>query len=263
MVFFALMAAFAVLPWEKISSFFLKLAPSPKSNLPVPVISPEFERRECIKYICAFYGDFESFWCRYEKRFVVLNREQVEIIFAEYMSKVMVARDEARLRKERWRQRIIFWNQLQPGVHQMGNEYRLGALAILLLYLAYEVAGSVWNFLSWCGSLIVWLFTDAISFSLLWFIGKLLLWFGVSWAAWSLLIKIGFVQRFVEVLLQGLYYISLPFFLLLVPVRWIKSGCETFAEFASVFYEENCPPIILVNEDEAAVESVAQNGEEV
>ncbi len=120
-----------------------------------------------------------------------------------------------------------------------------------------------WNALCWVGGFIAYLFTDAISWSFVVFAGKIVLWIGLSIFGIALLLHFGCVQKFLDVFLRGVGYITPPSYIVLAPCRWIKNGFNNTCEFISMFYEENCPPIKVVSREEALVESVAQDGEEV
>ena len=41
--------------------------------------------------------------------FSILTKEEVTNIYNEYMPKIIIARQEAELRRKKWRERIIFW----------------------------------------------------------------------------------------------------------------------------------------------------------
>lgn len=254
--FKGLCACFKLLPTDKIKSALSNFKPKDK----VEKSSLALDRKNCIKCICDFQGDFEEFW-RFYHEWKHLKKEEAALLFTEYMPKVIEGRLKYKLRKERWRNRIIFWTNFSRVFIKWAMNVLYFALAGLFLYVAYLVSVPIWNFMCWSVDFIIWLFTDAISLSLFFFIAKILLYGTILFIGIIFILKIGFFGVFSRTISNGLGYISPPFYLLLVPFRWIRDGFKATREFVLMFYEENCPPITLVNDEEAIVESKTQNEE--
>lgn len=262
-VLFASAEVLGSIPFEKVFNWFsFDLPERNKVKEPTP-ITIEDERRSFLAALCGHYNTFEDLWVFYSSKFRFLKEEEAKAVFDEYMPKIIAARERSRQRKERWRQRIIFWTNFSRVFIKWLMNIGYFALVGLLLYAGYAFMGVAWDFICWIGSCIAWLFTDAISFSVLTFFGKIFMWSALVYLVVFLAVKLEVVQRFIDALLKGFNYISPPFYVAAVPFRWIKTGCVNFWEFVSMFYEENCPPIKLVTPEEAIVESVAHEGEEV
>ncbi len=136
-------------------------------------------------------------------------------------------------------------------------------LGCFFLYLTYAFIGVVFGAVVWVAECISWLFTDAVSWSFVIFMGKFFLWFGGVGFFIYILLRTTILDKFFGTFGKGISYIAPPFYIAAVPFRWIGDGWIGLCEFVSMFYEENCPPIKLVSKEEAVVESIAQNGEEV
>lgn len=225
--------------------------------------SQKSQKKKCLEFICAYSGDFENFWKSYSNIFHDLDKISVKVMFDEYMPKVEEARKSAELRKRKWRERIIFWTNFSRVFIKWAMNVAYLALVSLLLYGFYTFAGTILNGLSWCCSFIYWLFTDSVSLDFVIFLGKVIFYNGLAGFVFYILFRIGVLSRFMHTVDKGFGYILPPLAILLVPFRWMKSGWNNACEFISMFYEENCPPVKLVDEKEALVESIAQNGEEV
>jgi hypothetical protein len=258
----ALYSCIDLIPWGKIRAFIVSFLPEKVEKEKCrPELTAEMERRVCIKYICEWSGDLEGFLKCY--CFTFLTKEDMFDIYNEYMPKVIVARQEAELRRKKWRERIIFWtNFSQVFIKWALNVFYFG-LTVLMFGLVYLIAYPVFSFMCWLPEFVVWLFEDGVSWMFLWYIGKLLLWATLVMGIISVLVRTGVAGKFFATLFQGLKFISPPAFVFTVPFNWMKTAIVNTAEFIAMFYEENCPPITIISEDEAVVESVARNGEEV
>lgn len=263
LVFSAIVATFDLVPWGKIKTFFSKFFPKKKCSDECcnPEIDAAMERRFCIKYICEWHTDIDSFLACY--CFNHLTKEDVTALYNEYMPRVLQAREEAKLRKEKWRQTIIFWTNFSQVFIKWALNVLYFGLTALLLWGVYEAAFPVWDFMCWLPSFVYWLLSDLGTLSALWIACKLLFWATIIVGFISFVFTSGAGEKFLVALVQGYKYISPPFVIFLLPFKWIKSGWDNTLEFVSMFYEENCPPVTIISEEEAAVESVARNGEEV
>jgi hypothetical protein len=259
----ALYACLDLIPWGSIKAFFAGFFPPPKAKKvhSKPELTAEMERRICIKYICEWHSDLESFLACY--CFTLLSKEDVINTYNEYMHKVLRAREEAELRKKKWRETIIFWtNFSQVFIKWALNLVYLG-LAAILLGLVYLIAYPVFSFICWVPGFVLWLFEDGVSWVIVWMTVKLLFWSTIVMGVISVLVRTGIAGKFFANVFHGLKYIMPPTYIVTVPFNWIVQSGVNAIEFIAMFYEENCPPVTIISEEEAAVESVARNGEEV
>lgn len=260
----ALYIALDLIPTDKIIYFFSNLIPKlQKKEVEKLPLTLEQERKQWIDWISKHNFDgytFDILWK--STNFLVLKREEAKSMFDKYIILLKEAREIARIRREKYKARIIFWtNFSRVFIKWMMNVGYFG-LGCLFLYLFYEFSEIVWWLISTIGKFIAWLFTDSISWEVFLFIGKVILWFGGVLISLYFFFKIGVVQKFLDVFLDGLTYLSPPFYLFKVFGRWVAAGWNNTVEFVSMFYEENCPPIKLITTEESVAESIAQNGEE-
>lgn len=249
-------------PWGKMKAAFNKLKLKRNQDVHVAAYIPtaEDERLMAIKDICEWESgiEFIHFWNARFVRYNILKQEDVEKIFNETMPKVMEARKRAKARKDKLRERMIFWtNFSRVFIKWSLNAFYIG-LVMFVLYGLYLVAGPAWDLVSWIASGIYSLFTDEVSLGVLWAGCKIALWGAVFIGITYALCRLGWIQRFADALLAGLSKLCPPFYLVGYLFGWIGSGFRSVKEFVSMFYEENCPPIVLVSSEESLVEAVAE-----
>lgn len=260
----AIVAGCEAIPMDKIAKLFswLKL-PKRDPNAPKPERrkrSAAVETRFTVDRCCEWDDkhDFNYFYAFYCGNYETLTREQVEAVYKEYMPKVIEARQRAKARKDKLRERLIFWTNFSRVFIKWTLNVFYFVLTLGVLYGLYLAAGPVWTFVSWVGGGIYWLFTDTGSLESAWFILKGVFWTALITGVFVSLFRIGFMQRFAEVACDGMAKLAPPFYLIGRLFGWIIDGWNHVIEFCKMFYEENCPPIVLVSEEEAAVEAVAE-----
>lgn len=266
----AVIAGLRAVPWDKIGEFFAKFKPKPDPNKkkPAEVIPPKAtkgtERVTAVNLICdlGVGWDFESFWNSKSYHFNLLDRQEVEAIFNEYMPKIIEAHERAKKRKEELRKMLIFWTNFSRVFIKWFLNVFYVALALVALYLVVLAVPYIWDGLCWFGNGIYWLFTDGGSVEMLLFVLKItglgLLFGGIIFV----LAKVGFLQRFWEGMCHGCSKLAPPFYVVPKFFAWVGGGFTAAGEFVKMFYEENCPPITLVSPEEAKVEEIATGEKE-
>ena len=260
----AFIAGFNGIPWEKIGKLVPSMPKAPPSDQPAVQLvkrkrSAATENRATVNLCCDWDNtDFVTFWGTHGPMYETMTRDEVEVVFKEWMPKVIEARNRSKVRKDKMRERLIFWTNFSRVFSKGFLNVFYFLLAAAALYIMYYVAGPVWDGLCWFAKGVYWLFTDAGSLSFLLLLGKVLFFMAVLFGGFYVLAKVGFIQRFVTSVGNGLAYLSPPFYLVGRFFDWLKGGWDSVVEFVSMFYEENCPPIILVTPEEAAVEAVAE-----
>lgn len=226
--------------------------------------TPDIEAKAVVNFCCEWGYEvddsFDRFWYIHNSNFGFeeLDREKVEAIFKEYYPKVIAARKLSQIKKEKLKERLIFWTNFSRVFIKWALNVFYFLLAAAVFYFMYLIAGSVWDFLCWFGNGIYWMFTDKDSLS---FMGFML---GMVFVAISMiaiqvfLFRIGFMRKFGDVLGDGLMKLAPPFYLIGKFFGWIGRGWNNLVDFCKMFYEENCPPIVLVSEEEAAIESIVE-----
>lgn len=268
-------AIYNAIPWQMIKDSIaeLKLKLRPNVNLDQPqeakVVNPEKhkanERFMIMKYICNSYKDidkdeditFDQFWGLNSHRLNFHTQEETKAIFDEYMPKVKEARERAKKRKEDIRNALIFWTNFSRVFIKWSLNILYFALTILVMYFAYMALEPAWNILCWIGDTIYWMFTDASFLSAVLFLLKwsVILVFFVS--TFVLLSKIGFIHKLAQGMHYGFVKVLPPFYILGRFIQWIGSGISSTIEFIKMFYEENCPPIVIVSPEEEKIEEIA------
>jgi hypothetical protein len=265
--FAAATAAVAESPiWAKIGNFLAKFKPArkpvdPYAPPPPKKRRPEVERRATISFMIEWTGNYENpdpFWTTYGHNYETLTEAEVKALFVEYMPKILAAREESRIRKEKRKQRMIFWINFSRVFIKWSLNVFYVLLSAAALYGLIWIAGPAWSTLCWVAGGIYWLFTDVGCLSVLWFIAKMVFFVLLFGGTVALLMRLGWIQKFGEVAGDGLSKLAPPFYVVGRFFDWIGKCCEKFIEFCKMFYEENCPPIKLVTDEEAAIAEVAE-----
>lgn len=200
------------------------------------------------------WRDFDFFWDYHRHHFEILTEEEAKEKHATVVKKLEKAERHAEERKKKLRARLAFW----------ANFSRVFIKWLLnIAYIALAVFG-VWAAISLIGpffSLIGMLFTANYVPFLLFLVKGVAICFAVAGIVYGLA-QIGFVEKCRRAAVAGGKTAFIPVELLwniiCVPFAWIRMGFEHFMDFVSIFYEENCPPINIVsNEDESIEEAVS------
>jgi hypothetical protein len=262
--------AWSQIPWLKLMSLIEKMIPEKKEKAESKAsqVTIEQEKQQfvsvCRDWIIDAGHNLESFpslWSHCESKFVHLNSETAEEMFKKYAPKIVEARERAIKRKEKMQERIVFWtNFSQVFIKGALNVFYVG-ICLGVLYLLYLLAGPAWDALCAIADGIVWIFSNTGSLSILFFALKIILWAVAFAAAIYGLARMGWIQKFFETAGTGVKKLSPPFYLVGKLFGWVVGGFVAVAEFVSMFYEQNCPPIVLVSPEDEIIEKVAE-GEE-
>lgn len=266
--------AFKSVPWDKIGGFLSSTwaavvpqkKPGEEKPKPAPVVDPAVlrarERRFLVDTIVKFKYDaarWESFWCCNGNEFKTLLEAEVKKLYEEYVAKVEEARKRREAKQKAIRDKLIFWTNFSRVFIKWALNIFYVCLALAALYLVVLAVPYVWEGLCWFGNGVVWLFSDHGSLETLLFIGKLVLYAGIVTGGIVVLARIGFIQKFWEGLCHGWCKLTdTPFAMIGRFFAWVGSGFTAIGEFCKMFYEENCPPIVLISPEDAAVEAVAE-----
>lgn len=261
--------AFGSVEWSKalILISWIKLPEFPKAPFPPPPTPEELkllERTKMVEHLICYVGEFKTFWASWGSQYPNLGEEDAQKVFDAYMPKILEARESREKRKQMWKDRLVFWTNFSRVFFKWGMNLFYIALAAGLLYVGYHVAEPIVSFVMWVGHGIWWFFTEfdfASSLTFIWFLTKIFFAILVVVAAVALLARIGWIQAFLSLCWSGLSKINLPGYLLGILWGWVCAGCRNTSEFVAMFYEENCPPIILVSPEDEAVDKI-EKGEE-
>jgi hypothetical protein len=260
-----------VAAWEFLKAQWTRLVP-PRTELverPAQVRSLSFQRIRFVRELARWFvqtpigGEkFETFWEKGLGRFDPLTEDEARSLYAGVEQKILEARAKAEARRKWVRDRILFWTNFSRVFFKWAMYALYAGLTVGALYLVYSIAGPCWDALCWVGGQVRYLFTDAGFFLTLWEVLKgvlkILVGAGVISGAFYLLLRVGFLRRFLDLAGRGLRVVGYPLYIFPVIGDWLASGWNNLTEFVGVFYQENCPAIVLVSEEEAAVDEAVE-----
>jgi hypothetical protein len=272
-----------MLPWDKVGAFLDRLnrcferAPKPpreKSEASEEEVQAERLKDDKKKLLarmlqvathgdsysrcsCEPYGvdDFERFWRNYDIR--TLPKEQAEAFYVTRMAKIIETQRRVKERKEKMRQRLIFWTNFSQVFLKWFFNICYIALAIFVFWALFKITPPVFFFVV---DFVKLLFTfDVLPF---------LIWVGI-WLVRFLVVVVptviviyGFVrfeivQKCGVAMGSSIMAVSPPFVLVaqwfVLPFIWGGNGICNTIEFVKMFYEENCPPITIISGEEEMI----------
>lgn len=208
--------------------------------------------------------DFDYLWREMSYKFLIMTEEEAHQVHKEFVHIIETAR---RRRAER-EAAMRAWFATMANVSQFVIKCLLYVIyAGLAVALAAGIYYGTMPFIGLCGSVcsaigtffsdvFVWM-KETMTAELL---TTVLVWGGSIAAAITVLTLFclaGAKLRVGQLMLRGtvstVQFVSPPFvftgWLLSLPFRGIVAVVKGFGEFVSVFYEENCPPITIVNDE--------------
>lgn len=265
---FAMFNALSAFPLDKVCHCMDRFKASSIGASYIRTKIAEDERTDTYNFCREFFTShaelhvqFDEFWNTHVVKYIFLDKEAVKAIFLDYMPKVIEARERQKLIKDQFRERMVFWINFSRVFIKWAMNVLYFVLTGLALYVAYLLASPVWWGMCWLADGIHFLFTDEGSVSFLLLFVKVFLFLGLVGGAMYGLAKAGFLQRFGTAMSSGWTYINPPFYLAGHLFCWVVGGIKSASEFVSMFYEENCPPIILVSPEEEKLEEIVTKGD--
>lgn len=214
------------------------------------------EKRKLLQYMITLDTNmsFDSVWYVCSHSYCSLSRQEAKEFYEARIDKIIAAKIKAQERKERLRQRLIFWTNFSHVFLKWFFNIGYIALAIVVMWLLWLIVPpciggiialcgflmtfEVWPFLTWAGT---WLVRIGAVGGTLATIGYLVWRFQIVRKSFCI-IGDSIAVAAPPVVLVGTWC--------LLPVRWVCSACDHTAEFIKMFYEENCPPITIVSEED-------------
>ncbi len=200
---------------------------------------------------------FESFWSYHSSVFSLLDKEEVKTRYEELVVKIEEAQERAEISRKRMRDRILFWVNFSRAIIKWFLYVFYIAIGLGALWLASVCFWPVIGFFGWLFN-----FEFSSLLPLLVFSGKILIGAILVTGVVMLVRRFKVVQTCGSAAWEGAVACSPPFVLLVgmvcAPFKWIAKGFMNAKEFVEVFYEENCPPISIVSDDEAAIEEAIE-----
>lgn len=194
--------------------------------------------------------NFEVFFNDRNNNFVSMSREEVERKWTEVRDKILAAEEIAKEKRELLKQRIAFWVNVSRVVIKSALN-----LFYVTLVLAIVYAVSVWGLPAfWVVAKCVWWLTVGF-FSFAWVVPVFQVLFSVGV---MLAVIVGLSKVAPKVAPKVLDTVVVTPWNIFVDAN--KSAlnkfvdvCTCVIEFIEVFYEENCPPVTIVDEGEADI----------
>lgn len=261
--------AIGMLPWETVGNFFAKikkaLTPEKKVREPRQPTDAELaaerlkrEKKELLTYMLRLtYGEdqFDRFWDHYGYEFREIQKEQAEAFYVTRMAKIIATKKRVEEKKERMRQRLIFWTNFSHVFLKWFFNICYVLLAVFVAWVLYKIVPPcIFGIIDF----VKFLFTFEIMPVLI-FLGTWLVRIGVVGGAFAIVIwgfwRFQLIRKCGAALGSSLVAVSPPFVLVggwcLLPFKWIAAAFNNTVEFIEMFYKENCPPIeIISGEDE-------------
>ena len=197
------------------------------------------------------YTDFDKYW-DFCEGFYYWEKEELREKYKVIHEKVLRYKLLEKERKDRLRARIVFWVNFSRGfIKTFLNVFYVGLFLGVAYFFTFEVVPVM-------ASMVKWLFTVSwlpvlIVLAKATGIGALVL--GSLYGLWKMGSKVS--GPLADGATKTLSIISIPFSLSIQIMSGIfgyagKMG-DHVGEFISVFYEENCPPIKIVDEVEQEI----------
>lgn len=202
--------------------------------------------------------NFERFESYYS--FGILSQDEAKEIWQKEASRLLAIKQRAEARKENMRQRILFWvNFSQIFIKAFFNiAYFALFAAVAYLSIFYLAPALLWVGkealqLLWASATVDWIYVLKLAVAIIINIAIL---FAVVGATSFVLVKL--VEKTKEkapnVFAKAIFPLVAIKDMFKSFFRWVGSGIECTLEFIHMFYEENCPPINIVKDDELATE---------
>ena len=212
----------------------------------------QMEYKEILKYLKhpGWWIGFDHFWESKKSIFMNLTQEEVESKYNELVTKYKGAAARAEERRKKFRDRLIFWVNFSRVLVKWTMNISYFAITGVVLYGIYHMIGPMIGFVNWL------LTFNPIPMML--FVGKIALIIGGIFGAIYFLLRFKVFQTCATTSLKAGAYAMPPVVLVsqvtAAPFKWIGKGIVELCEFISVFYEENCPPITIISEEEEKIE---------
>lgn len=203
--------------------------------------------------------DFDTFWGRYLDEYWQwhISKGDVEEIYNFFLPKIHEAQERAEEKRERTRERIVFWVNFS----RVFVKFLLNATYLVVAgLLAYATWLWGWPVAKFIGSFIATVFVSFFTFDFL----------GFLWFVFMLSAQISIACIVLGAVVIGCYKF-VPFrkacLAVVTPVAVSMEALGGFIEylgglfysayeFVGLFYEQNCPPIVIVKDEEALMAEI-------
>jgi hypothetical protein len=275
--------AILAVPWHKIGEFYRKLFPPREPRAPrepteeekaaaraaQAAIKHKEERKRFLgkmlesasgyrlNNLDELLGEeaFDSFWHVHGRYYDILTREEAEAFYETRMAKIVATKKRVAERKEKMRQRMIFWTQFSEVFFRWTFNIFYICLAVFVGWLGIKFVPpmffAVIDFFRWVFTFDMIPFLKVVGYVLL----RVLIVGGALAIVVYGFVKFQLLRKCGSAIGTSLVAVSPPFVLLAtwaaLPFKWIAAAFNSTIEFIEMFYKENCPPIQIVSgEDE-------------
>jgi hypothetical protein len=198
-------------------------------------------------YVLIDINDFNEVWRRIygTGNFPFSEKEELEGVWTKYREAIITQREQRKARQAEMRRRMVFWVNFSHNFIKAALNIFYVVLAVFFLFGSYYVGGmllsaiiSIWSFL-WNVDILASLATMLVY--LLKFILFTCIFFLLILPAWRPVKKVALI----------VYDVIDNF------IQWLQNTFVNIIEFFGMFYEQNCPPIKIVEDEvDAAVEEL-------
>lgn len=198
--------------------------------------------------------NYSLFIEQFEKNYDIYLEQEGDYIhkcWLELAPKIRQAKEKRAAKRERMKQYVYFWITFSRAAVKTIIYTFYAALAVVVVWFSLKYGGGLLADLA----IMFWWIIGLNWWGILMFGGKIIL---------TIMFTIGFgfvlgfaLRRYKSQFIKGMSFILPPFEIVGSAIvdfsRWVCSFAESAAEFMSMFYEENCPKITIV-EDEIEAE---------
>ena len=233
-----------------------------------------FYMREQIRESCGSQT-WDHFWKNHSHRFIQIGKHEAKELYTTLHERYLVQSAKERARQARNRAFFAKLAHASSVAFKIGLNLLYVALAIGLVAGTYYAAPPVWSFLVWVffgiGDIFMWLggvIKDGWNWMAAWIsdttwndVKPFVMWgssivagITVAFLMISASVKLKLGSAIAEGAIQtGTAFapiVSFGWMIVSASFRFVRHCSRNVVDFISVFYEENCPPITIVNSEE-------------
>lgn len=190
--------------------------------------------------------DFDDFWYKFSSKFKVLKCGDAAIHWTKFREEILAAQEKSKERRKKLNEQLVFWVGFSKAFIQALMWVAYGALGLGVVYVT----------LFWIVPFVAWLAYIMLTVD----------WLFVSWVLLKVFIGAGMLIGAIYLLFRSMKservrkYVAPPVSIVaevsgavFVSVMKVIGGT---IDFVHMFYENNCPPITIVEDAEATIASV-------
>ncbi len=195
-------------------------------------------------------------WPTFKYKFNLLQEQQAAELHSKWALKIQQDEETRKIRDQKRKERWLFWINFSSVFVKYGINVAYVLFTILAIWTLFYITMPVINCIISC---VVWIFDLLISinlshvFDFVWRFGviasliALIMFIIIKLPENKATAKLGML--IVNAIIKVSPQLSLVWTVISAPFIWIYNGCVSTKEFITMFYEENCPPVEIVTEE--------------